>query len=335
MLPLLCAGLVAGCSASRATVAAPPQHVIAWDDAVPSQLQPPQVPPGPACRAAQLRLAGSGFQFVASAVGSTGVVGGTGAVALRNTGPGRCRLTGYPTVRLVGAPRAPAQRQVDLPAQAPSFPQVAEPEATLHALAPGSTAILSIDWSNWCVPGAAGAAGSARPQVPPSAVRVTLGNGLGSLDVNYNAVPACDAPGQPSTIDVRPFTPAPLPATQPWTTANVKATIESSDGPGFPLTAKRGQVARFIVRLQNASPIAVRFGGCPLLAEALAPSGQTEIHQLNCRTTGPILPGRSLLFDMQVRVPPSAPLGKNGLFWELDPTGAQYPEAVSGLIVTR
>jgi Protein of unknown function (DUF4232) len=325
-LSLLCAGVVAGCSPSQATVAAPHQHVIAWDTAVPSQLQPPRVPPAPACRAAQLRLAGSGFQFVA------GVVGGTGAVALRNTGPGRCRLTGYPTVRLVGAPRAPAQRQVDLPESPPSFPEVVEPAATLRALAPGSTAILSIDWSNWCVPGAAG---STRPRVPPSAVRVTLGNGLGSLDVNYNAVPACDAPGQPSTIDVRPFTPAPLPATQPWTTANVKATIESPDGPGFPLTARRGQVARFIVRLRNASPVAVRFGGCPLLAEALAPSGQTEIHQLNCRPAGPIMPGRSLLFDMRVRVPSSAPLGKNGLFWELDPTGAQYPEAVSGLVVTR
>jgi hypothetical protein len=342
MLTLLCAGVVAvavaGCSASRATVAAPPQHVIAWDDAVPSQLQPPPVPAAPACRAAQLRLAGSGFQFVA------GVVGGTGAVALRNAGPGRCALTGYPTVRLVGAPRAPAQRQVDLPAQAPSFPQAVEPAATLRALAPGATAILSIDWSNWCVPGLArspgaagspGAARSAKPQVPPRAVRVTLAEGLGSLDVNYNAVPACDAPGQPSTIDVRPFAPAPLPATQPWTTANVKATIESPDGPGFPLTARRGQVARFIVRLQNASPIAVRFGGCPLLAEALPPSGQTEIHQLNCRPAGLIMPGRSLFFDMRVRVPSGAPLGKNGLFWELDPTGAQYPEAVTGLVVTR
>jgi hypothetical protein len=271
-------------------------------------------------------VAGSGFQFVA------GVVGGTGAVGLRNTGPGRCRLTGYPTVRLVGAPRAPAQRQVDLPAQAPGFPEVTEPAAALRALAPGSIAILSIDWSNWCVPGAAG---SAKPQVPPRAVRVTLGKGLGRLDVNYNAVPACDAPGQPSAIGVRPFAPAPLPATQPWTTANVKATIESPDGPGVPLTAKRGQLARFIVRLQNASPIAVRFGGCPLLAEALAPSGQTEIHQLNCGPAGTILPGRSVFFDMRVRVPSGASLGKNGLFWELDPTGAQYPEAVSGLIVTR
>lgn len=326
LLSLLCAGVIAGCSSSRATVAVPPRHVIAWDDAVPSQLQPPRVPPAPACRAAQLRVTGPGFQFVA------GGTGGTGAVALRNTGPGRCGLTGYPTVRLVGAPRAPRQRQVNLPARAAGFPEVAEPATSLRAIAPGSTATLSIDWSNWCVPGAAG---SAKPQIPPSAVRVSLGKGLGSLNVRYNAVPACDAPGRPSTISVRPFAPAPLPSTRPWTTANVKAAIESADGPGVPLTAKRGQVARFIVRLRNASPVTVRFGGCPLLAEALEPTGQTEIHQLNCRPAGPILPGRSLFFDMRIRVPASAPLGKTGLFWELDPTGAQFPEAVTGLVVTR
>src|SRR5262249_19130879 len=151
--------------------------------------QSPRVPSSADCEAARLRVAGPGFQFVA------GAAGGTATVALRNVGPGRCRLTGYPTVRLAGAPRAPAQRQVDRPAQAPAFPGILEPAATLRALAPGATAILGIDWSNWCVPGAAR---SPKPQVPPTAVRITLGKGLGSLDVNYNAVPACDTPGQPS-----------------------------------------------------------------------------------------------------------------------------------------
>jgi hypothetical protein len=325
VLSVLCAS-AAGCSSTRAAATPPPEHVIAWNSAVPSQLQPQQVPPSPDCAASRLRVVGSGFQFIA------GAADGTATVALRNVGPGRCRLTGYPTVRLVGAPRAPAQRQADLPAQAPAFPEILQPTATLRALAPGATAILGIDWSNWCVPSAAR---SPKPQVPPTAVRITLGKGLGSLDVNYNAVPACDAPGQPSTIGVRPFAPAPLPASQPWTTANVKATIQPADGPGSPLTAKRGQVARFVIRLQNTSPVAVRFDRCPLMAEVLAPSGQTEVHQLNCRPAGPISPGSSLFFEMRIDVPPGAPLGKNGLLWELDPTGAQYPEAISGLVVTR
>jgi len=36
---------------------------------------------------------------------------------------------------------------------------------------------------------------------------------------------------------------------------------------------------------------------------------------------------------MRIQVPEDAPAGNNGLFWELDPTGAQGPEAVSGLVV--
>ena len=326
MLALLGMGAIAGCSSAHATAQARPEHVIAWDGTVPSQLVTRQDPPAAPCRASMLRVVGSGFQFVA------GAVGGTGAVALRNIGPGPCRLTGRPTVRLVGAPRAPAQRQVDLPAEVPAFPEVLEPAATLQALPPGSTATLSIEWSNWCVPGAAG---SAKPQVPPSAVRITLGRGLGSLDADYNAVPDCETPGQPSAIGVRPFAPSPLPTTQPWTTANVKATIQPQGGRGATLTGKRGQVARFVIRLHNESATPVRFDGCPLLAENLAPSGQIEIHQLNCRSASSISPGGSLFFEMLIHVPASAPPGKNGLFWELDPTGAQYPEAVSGLVVSR
>jgi hypothetical protein len=36
---------------------------------------------------------------------------------------------------------------------------------------------------------------------------------------------------------------------------------------------------------------------------------------------------------MRIRVPARAPLGANGLFWELDPLGAQSPEAVARVIV--
>jgi hypothetical protein len=127
--------------------------------------------------------------------------------------------------------------------------------------------------------------------------------------------------------------PEPLPATSPWTTANVKATIQPAGG-GTALTGRRGHLARFVVRLRNTSRVPVRFDRCPLLAEELAPAGQTEVHQLNCRAAGSIPAGKSLFFEMGIQVPASAPLGKNGLFWDLDPTGAQFPEAVSGLVVS-
>jgi hypothetical protein len=325
MLALLAAGGVAGCSSQRAAAQLPPERVIAWDGAVPSQLQPRLGRAAARCRASHLRVTGSGFQFASDAAG------GTGAVALRNTGPGSCRLTGRPAVRLVGAPRAPAERQVDLPSQAPAFPEVLTPASTLRALPPGSSAILAVEWHNWCVPGAAR---SRKPLVPPRAVRISLGKGLGSLNAGYNAVPGCERPGQPSTVGVRPFAPSPLPASRPWTTANVTVTIQPAAGHGNRLTGKRGQVARFVIRLRDASAAALRFGRCPLFAEALAPSGQPEVHRLNCGPAEAIPAGSSLFFEMRIRVPASAPLGRNGLFWELDPTGAQYPEAVTGFAVS-
>jgi hypothetical protein len=318
-----------GCSSASPRIEVPQGHVVGWGGSVPSQLVARQVPPAAPCRASQLQVVGSGFQFAAADVG------GTGAVALRNAGPGSCQLTGYPTVRLVGAPREPAQRQVNIPPQAATFPTIVEPVTSLQALAPGSSAILSIDWSNWCVPGAVG---SAVPHVPPTAVGVTLGSNLGTLDVSYNAVPQCDAPSQPSTISVRPFAPSPVPTTRPWTTANVKASIMPLGGAGGAagrLAGKRGAVAQFVVRLRNDSRIRLHFGTCPLFAEALAPAGMTEVHQLNCRAARSIAPGGSLYFTMLIHVPARAPLGKNGLLWELDPTGAQYPEAVAGLVVSR
>ena len=116
--------------------------------------------------------------------------------------------------------------------------------------------------------------------------------------------------------------------------ANVKATIQPAGGTTA-LTGTRGHLARFVIRLRNASGVPVRFARCPLLAEELAPAGQTEVHQLNCHAVRPIPPGGSLYFEMGIHVPASAPLGKNGLFWQLDPTGAQFPETVTGLAVSR
>jgi hypothetical protein len=77
----------------------------------------------------------------------------------------------------------------------------------------------------------------------------------------------------------------------------------------------------------------VRFDRCPLLVELLAPAGRPEFHQLNCRTAGQLGPGGSLRFEMRIQVPADAPAGDNGLFWQLDPTGAQGPQAVARVAV--
>jgi uncharacterized protein DUF4232 len=313
---LVATAVLAGCSSAKQAHSAP---MVPWLDTLPAALQAHAATPAPPCRAASLRVVGPGFRF------DPALAGGTGAATLRNAGRTPCRLTGRPAVRLVGAPRGPAQRQVPAPAQSPVFPTIQPPDTTLLALSPGGTAVLGVDWRNWCVPGAGR---SPKPLVPPRAVRVTLPGG-GSIDVGYDAVPACDNAAQPSTVAVRPFAPAPLAASTPWTSAELKASIVNAH------PTPRGTTAHFGVRLANVSGAPVPFERCPLFVEALAPSAGPEAHQLNCAAATAIPPGGSLTFDMRIQVPTSAPLGNNGLFWELDPTGAQGPEVVSGLIVTR
>ncbi len=311
---------LAGCSSAHRDPAGG-AALIPWDDTVPAAVQPAVGPPAPPCAASRLAVAGAGFTFTATASG------GEGVATLRNTGPEACRLTGRPDVQVVGANPAPPQQQTPLPAQRPAFPTVAPPDSALLAVPPGGAATVAVEWRNWCVPPT-----SAAP-VPPRAIRLTLPDGGGSIDVAYNAIPRCTTPSAPTTLGIRPFRPAPLPATAPWTSAPVQAAIEPLPGDDK-LTGRRGQPARFAVRLSNPSSVPVAFTRCPLFVELLAPSGQPEVHQLDCGPASQIPVGGALRFEMRIHVPADAPAGDNGLFWQLDPTGSQGPQAVSRLAVT-
>jgi hypothetical protein len=247
---------------------------------------------------------------------------------LRNAGPAACRLTGRPDVQLVGAVPAPEQRQTQLPAQPAAYPAVVPHDSTLLAVPPGGSVTVEVDWRNWCV-----ATTSGKP-VPPRAVRLSLPDGTGTVDVPYNAVPPCETPTAPTTLGVRPFQPAALPATAPWTSSVLQATIQPLSGTGK-LTGKRGATARFVVELRNPSGPPASFERCPLLVELLAPAGRPEVHQLNCAAAKPLPAGGALRFEMRVEVPADAPTGDNGLFWTLDPTGNRGPQAVSRIVVAR
>ena len=203
------------------------------------------------------------------------------------------------------------------------------PAAALLALEPGAAATLSVEWSNWCVPGASDARG---PLQAPRAVRVTFTGG-GSLDVPYNAVTPCEQPGAPSTIGVHPFAPAGLPETAPWTRLPVSAKALTLAGAPGALHAVRGGILEYSILLHNESQSTLRFARCPLVAELLAPAGAIEAHPLNCAGAHPVRAGGSIRFEMRLRVPSAAPLGVNGLFWDLDPLGAQGPEVVARVIV--
>jgi hypothetical protein len=289
--------------------------LVPLSEAVPPQLRPFTGSPAPPCRSAQLAVVGAGFAFTPAAAG------GTGEVRLHNTSQSACRLTGRPDVHVVGAVPAPQQRTTAQPAEPPRFPSVVAPESVLLALPPGADAVLAVDWRNWCVPPTTGA-----PR-PPRAIQLDLPDGGGSIDVNYNAVPACEAPADATSVGVRPFQPAPLPSTPPWTSTALQATIA-------PVTARRGETVQYVVELHNPSAVPVSFATCPLLVQMLAPAGRPEARSLNCADAGSLPAGGSLRFAMRIQVPPDAPAGRNGLFWELDPTGMQGPLATTQVTVS-
>jgi len=312
--------LATGCSSTRQDPAGN-GPLVAWDGTEPPQLRPAPAAPAPPCQAGALKVDGAGFQFAPA------ISGGTGEVTLRNAGSAACRLTGRPDVRVIGAVPEPAQRQTPLPAESPAFPAVVPPDRALLSVPPGAAVTASVDWLNWCI------SPSATKPIAPKAIRLTLPSGTGSLDVDYNAVPACDSPEAPTTLGVRPFRPAPLPASTPWTTSVVQAAIQPLSGGRGQLTGRRGEEVRFAVELRNRSTAPIPFDRCPLVVEVLAPAGASEVHQLNCRAAGQLPATGSLRFEMRIRVPADAPPGSNGLFWELDPTGAGGPEAVSKIVV--
>lgn len=325
---------LAGCGAGHgpATGAAATQHpapaapAVPWADIVPATLRVPRLGAAAPCRASDLKVQGGGIVFQATAAGASGTV------ELRNAGSRPCRLTGRPLVRFVGSPQSPRQHQTNEPASSPEFPAVVKPASSLRALAPGAGATLSIDWDNWCPPGGL----SGKPAIAPKAMRVTLPGGGGSIEISYNAVTTCSEPRSPSTIGVRPFQPEILPGGRPWSRVPLIARVVSSAGaPVSTLRAVRGSILRYVVELRNASTNeTLQFGTCPLFVQELAPKGSIEAYQLNCARAHAVPPGGSIRFDIQLDIPSDAPLGDNGLFWELDPLGVQGPEATARVIIS-
>ena len=272
--------------------------------------QPPEMaaraPVSTPCQAADLSVHGQ-VDFEAYGNG-----GGIAVIALQNKGKQECQLDGTPGVKLVkkGGPE-----QVNTALQRPPliFPDTAYPLSALHAIRPGEYVGLTVTWTNWCDPQIRG-----QTRVPPSAVRITLPNGTGHVDADYNAVPPCSDPKSPSSIGVSPFETAKIKAVAPWTSATVTASV-----PSQPVHARRGELLHFNVVLKNTSHAPVTFDRCPSYVQQLVPMGQVEAHVLNCAAAKPIAPGKSEAFAMEIRVPKNAPLGGNGLFWALDAFGGK------------
>jgi hypothetical protein len=298
---------VGGCGGSSDSGSKIDGPVVPWTSSQPSQLAV-RSPVSTLCKASDLAVHGQ-VDFAAYGNG-----GGIAVIALQHKGKQPCRLDGNPRVRLVkkGGPQ-----QVNSVIQRPPviFPDTAYPPSSLLAIQPGEYAGLTVTWDNWCDP----TTGAKR--VAPSAVRITLPRGAGHLDADYNAVPQCTDPKRPSNIGVSPFETAKVKPVPAWTSASLQASV-----PNQPVRAKRGGMLAFVVVLKNTSSETLRFDRCPSYVEQLVPSGQVEVHNLNCAAAKPLAPGAKEAFAMRLRVPKNAPIGGNGLFWALDPFGGKQPQ---------
>lgn len=309
--------VAAGCdSGSTKKQAQPLPPAVPWSSATPPQVAERE-PVSRACRASDLK-APRQVQFAAR------LQGGFALVPLRNVSRMACRLTGRPGVVFVKK-GGPQQVQKPAPTTLTNFPDTTYPASSLLALQPGQAADVTIYWDNWCDLIVKG-----KPHVPPSALRIMLPGGRGSIDTDYNAVPPCLDPKTPSTIGVSVFQPSLIKSGRSWTKALLTATI-----PRQPVRGRRGGVLRYRVVLKNLSHQTVRFDRCPAYAQQLVPSGHVEAYTLNCRGVHPLRPGKSIAFAMRTQVPKSSPVGANGLFWGLDAFGAQAPQVHARVTIAR
>lgn len=120
--------------------------------------------------------------------------GATGAiqigVTLVNASKSPCIVIGPPPVSLLKAGRPLGVQIVQTPAdQTPPAP------AALN-LAPGNSLIVILVWRNYCAAPLAGG--------PSIHLALTMDQAL-DIPVDAQAVPPCDAPGQPSTLTVNPY----------------------------------------------------------------------------------------------------------------------------------
>src|SRR4051794_12866883 len=177
--------LMVACGGSKEAAQKFDGPVVPWSSAQPAQLAE-RSPASTQCRAADLAIQGD----VTFAPYGNG--GGIAVVALQNKGKQACRLEGSPRGQLVkhGGPK-----QVNTAIERPPliFPDTAYPLSALLAIRPGEFAGLTITWDNWCDPQIPG-----KKRVPPSALRITLPNGSGHVEADYNAVPPCRDPKSPS-----------------------------------------------------------------------------------------------------------------------------------------
>jgi hypothetical protein len=278
------------------------------------------VPPAPVAPRTDRPCAAGSLRAELGLQGATGSL--AGGVVFTNRGPRPCSLLGPVRAQLVGGRDRAGVRLRAAPAE-PSQPGV--PHPWLRALRTGDSAFLRIWWSNWC----------GRPR--PAALGVAVG-GL-SFRLPLQGTARCDAPGAASTLSVGPLeprAPQPLPSSRLPLAAAIVEQLELGPKTVPGIRGRRGHSAVYHVALTNTSPLPFRFGkACPAYAEGTGLGLPVELHVLNCHPVREIRPRQTIVFEMRIRVPSSAPLGRDALTWTLAPATYEPPFAGGVVLVGR
>src|SRR5204862_238001 len=123
-------------------------------------------------------------------------------ITLTNFSDKTCTLEGTPEITLLDGTLNQITSGVTFGSSQAGWEADGSPEPAgwpVVTLAPGDSASVRIDWSNWCPDGRA--APLWRVGIPGSGT-VDVINGMDS-----ETPPPCNGPGQPSRIDVGPFEP--------------------------------------------------------------------------------------------------------------------------------
>jgi len=149
----------------------------------------------PACTSGQLRAVGS----MEGAAGSR-----EGTIGLTNFSDATCTLQGTPAIDLLDQNLQPITSGVVFSSSPAGWEANAQPEPPgwpVVTLAPFDAASFRLRWGNWCPDGRA--APLWRVEIPGGGT-VDVVNGMDQV-----GSPPCNGQGQPSTIEVGPFEPAP------------------------------------------------------------------------------------------------------------------------------